>query len=162
MCNAHFSPTAGIALDRAIVIAKSLSSRPDIELCQSVVDQHLQPRWVDHIDQDCEPIAIMEIMDLQGNHVPAATMVLRGRPFFADDALTFRAEYTARLNQQPTLLSNLFGTRPGRRPAHHCAGIEADTVANMMVRSLAVLIHHEANRQYYSDLAKGRILPDGR
>ncbi len=116
MCNAHFSPTAGIALDRAIVIAKSLSSQPEIELCQSVVDQHLQPRWVDHIDQDCEPIAIMEILDLQGNHVPAATMVLRGRPFFADDALTF-APSTPRASTSGTPSStNFWATGPADGP----------------------------------------------
>lgn len=113
MCNAHFSPTAGIALDRAIVIAQPLNSQPDIALCQSVVDQRLQHRWVDHVYQGCEPIAIMEILDLQDNHLPAATMVPRGRPFFADDAPTFRAEYTARLNQRHTLLNNLTGARPG-------------------------------------------------
>ena len=158
MCTYHYDPAASSNIYNLVKTITAENTEATRGQCRQTVDEKLKPRWVDHTDQECEPIKIMEVLNEAGDYCPAATLVIKGNPLRSPLSLHYRLDYTIRIPNKRTWLARLFRRPHGRPAMRYVEGTYPEIMmATAATSGLTEIIYQEANRGLLEALEKGRI-----
>ena len=149
MCKYHSDPRASQNIANVIEQLKTHNEEVPRDLCTSATRELLQPVWRDHMDFECYPIAVMEILDESGNYRPAATLKLQGDPLKGHMPLHFRVDYTIRIPKSRGFIDNLFRRTGQHLAMGHLRGYDSEALTEMAASGLGKIIYIGANKAHH-------------
>ena len=159
MCKQHQSTATNRRMAQLIDAARERGDYLTREECGRMVQNALKPRWQDHLDASCEPIAVLLVRGEDGKECPAATMVLRGQPLSANRSLYYRVDYTIHVPSRKGRLQRLLRRQTVGNTLPHSRGHDPKVMAAMAIDGLGEIIFQEVRREQNEAIEKGKVWP---